>query len=173
MNLDKVILGSKVPEEFNVIIEIPQGGYPIKYEIDKESASLVVDRLVATSMQYPANYGFLPQTLGKDGDPLDALVITPSPLYPMSVIKVRPLGVLLMEDESGFDEKIICVPVTKVTAYYDKIQVLQDLPDILLSQIKHFFETYKNLENGKWVKITGFQDKEFAYKVIKDSIINK
>lgn len=170
MNIDKIILGNKTPEEFNVIIEISSNSAPIKYELDKESGALFVDRIISTPMFYPCNYGFLPNTLGKDGDPLDALVLTESPLMPGSVISSRPLGVVIMEDEKGMDEKIICVPVKKVSSLYDNIVTHKDLPELKLNQIAHFFERYKDLEKGKWVKFSGFGTLEQAKDIINDAI---
>ncbi|KAL0263842.1 UNVERIFIED_CONTAM: hypothetical protein PYX00_011143 [Menopon gallinae] len=172
MDINKVKIGENAPNEFNVIIEIPCCSLPIKYEIDKDSSSLVVDRIVATPMFYPCNYGFVPQTLGKDGDPLDALVVTEVPLMPGSVIKTRPIGVVVMEDEKGWDEKILCVPVKKVTCLYDNIKSYKDLPELKIKQIIHFFEKYKDLEEGKWVKVSGFEDKEKAIEIITEAIKN-
>ncbi|MGV3278896.1 inorganic diphosphatase [Rickettsiales bacterium LUAb2] len=172
MDVSKLVLGDNAPKEFNVVIEIQSGVAPVKYEIDKDSGVLVVDRFVATPMFYPCNYGFLPQTLGSDGDPLDALILTEVPVIPGSLIKVRPIGVLLMKDESGEDEKIICVPVSKVTSFYDNIKTYQDLPNIKLEQIKHFFERYKDLEKGKWVEVLGFADIAKAESLIKTAIAN-
>jgi inorganic pyrophosphatase len=170
MNIDKIAIGKNAPDEVNVIIEIPAGGLPVKYEVDKESGSLFVDRFLSTAMFYPANYGFIPHTLSDDGDPADVLVVTPIPVIAGSVIPVRPIGVLLMEDESGMDEKIIAVPISKLTPYYENINSYEDLPRILLEQISHFFERYKDLEKGKWVKITGFAGAEKAKELINQAI---
>ncbi len=164
--LENIRAGCDLPKIINVIIEIPQGSN-VKYEVDKESGAIVVDRFVATSTYYPANYGYIPKTLADDGDPTDALVITPHPIIAGSVIKCRPVGILNMEDESGVDEKVIAVPLSKVTTLYDNINELSDLPKLLIDQIKNFFETYKNLEDGKWVKITGWEDRQSAYDKIK------
>lgn len=172
MDINKVKLDNNDLKSFNVVIEIPCCSTPIKYELDKESSALVVDRIIATPMIYPCNYGFLPQTLAKDGDPLDALVITEVPLMVGSVIKSRPIGVVLMEDEKGLDEKIICVPISKVTTLYDNIVTYKDLPELKLQQITHFFERYKDLEPGKWVKIAGFSGIEKAEEIINEAIKN-
>lgn len=172
MDLTKITLGNKAPQEVNVVIEIPMGGVPIKYEIDKASGALFVDRFLQTAMYYPANYGFIPQTLAADGDAVDALVIGHIPVIPGAVIKSRPIGVLVMEDEAGMDEKVIMVPISKLTPYYDAVQSCQDLPEIVLQQIKHFFEHYKDLEKNKWVKILQWGSREEALKIIQDGIDN-
>jgi len=153
MNIDKLSIGENMPWDVNVVIEIPYGGEPVKYEIDKDSGAIFVDRFVHTAMYYPANYGFVPHTLSEDGDPVDALVLGRTPVVPGAIIRARPIGVLIMEDESGLDEKIIMVPVDKLHPYYANIKSHEDLPSILRDQIKHFFEHYKDLEEGKWVKI--------------------
>ena len=170
MNIDKIELGDKIPNEFPVIIEIASGGVPIKYEIDKDSGAIFLDRFVGTSMFYPCNYGFIPHTLSGDGDPVDVLLITPIPVMAGCVVKCRPIGVLLMEDESGTDEKIVCVPITKATPYYKNINKVDDLPEILVKQIVHFFERYKDLEPDKWVKVLGYQNLEKAQEFIKEGI---
>jgi inorganic pyrophosphatase len=157
------------PEEFNVIIEIPAFSTPIKYEIDKKSGALFVDRFIATQLQYPTNYGYIPHSLSEDGDPADVLVITPFPLTFKSVIKCRPLGVLKMEDESGVDAKIIALPTSKICQIYEDIQTVDDLPALQLQQIIYFFEHYKKLEKGKWVKLQGIEDKVSAMNEIKKS----
>lgn len=172
MSLEAVPTGKNPPEEINVIIEIPQGGEPIKYEIDKESGALFVDRILGTSMRYPCNYGYVPHTLCGDGDPVDVLVVMPMPLQAGCVVKCRPVGVLKMSDESGEDAKIVAVPVSKTTTLYDTVQNFRDLPDIQIQQIAHFFEHYKDLEKGKWVKIEGWGDVGEAKKEIIDSIEN-
>ena len=169
MNLDKISAGRDIPNDLNVIIEIPEGSN-VKYEIEKESGAVVVDRFVAMPMYYPANYGFINETLADDGDPTDVLVITPQPIAPGSVIRCRPIGVLNMEDESGIDEKIIAVPHTKVCKIYDNVKETEDLPKILVEQIKAFFETYKNLEDDKWVKVTGWENSESAKRKIEKHI---
>lgn len=172
MSLNSVPTGKNPPEEVNVIIEIPQGGDPIKYEIDKDSGALFVDRILGTSMRYPCNYGYVPNTLCGDGDPVDVLVVMPFALQAGCVVKCRPIGVLKMSDESGEDAKLLAVPVTKTTPIYANIQSYKDLPEILIQQIAHFFEHYKDLEPGKWVKIEGWGDADEAKKEILDSIEN-
>ncbi len=148
--------GKDLPNDFNVIIEIPAFSEPVKYEFDKDANMLVVDRFMGTSMQYPANYGFIPHTLSEDGDPVDVLVITPIPLRHGCAIRCRPVGMLKMTDESGVDAKILAVPVSKLTKKYDHVQDIQDVCESLKAQIKHFFENYKALDAGKWVKLDGF-----------------
>jgi len=170
MSFDLVPAGKNLPDEINVIIEIPLNGEPIKYEVDKDSGAIFVDRMLGTSMHYPCNYGYVPHTLCGDGDPVDVLVILPLALIPGSVIRCRPIGVLKMTDESGEDAKIVAVPVDKVTTLYRKIESVRDLPDIRLSQIAHFFEHYKDLEEGKWVKIEGWEGPEAAREEIEDSV---
>ncbi|MEJ2792557.1 inorganic diphosphatase [Iodobacter sp. LRB] len=169
MDISKIAAGKDLPNDFNVIIEIPANAPPIKYEFDKASGAIIVDRFVGTSMSYPMNYGFVPHTLSMDGDPVDVLVHTPFPLLPGMVIKCRAIGVLGMEDEAGMDAKVIAVPVEKVCAMYAHIQKLEDLPELLLAQVKHYFEHYKDLEKGKWVKITGWGDKAAAHAEIMES----
>ncbi|TXH60096.1 MAG: inorganic diphosphatase [Bacteroidia bacterium] len=171
MIIDNITIGDNAPEQFNVIIEIPANSDPIKYEIDKLSGALVVDRFVSTNMSYPVNYGFIPHTLSEDGDPMDVLVITPFPLYPSSVINCRPLGVLRMEDESGIDSKILALPIKKICPLYNNIDNINQLPTLLMDQLKYFFEHYKALEAGKWVKMTGWDDITIAKEEIKASII--
>lgn len=172
MSLHLVPTGEKSPEEVNVIIEIPMGGEPIKYEVDKKSGALFVDRILGTSMVYPCNYGYIPHTLCDDGDPADVLVFMNRPLLPGSVITCRPIGVLKMTDESGGDSKILAVPVSKISTYYNKVDSLEDLPQIKIQQIAHFFQHYKDLEGGKWVKIEGWEGREAALKEIADAIDN-
>ena len=162
MILDRVPAGKDLPNDFNVIIEIPANGAPIKYELDKETGSMFVDRFMGTAMFYPANYGYVPQTLSEDGDPVDVLVVTPFPLHVGVVVRCRALGVLKMEDESGIDAKLIAVPVEKLCPMYKAIQKMEDLPELLLSQISHFFEHYKDLEKGKWVKVEGWGNADAA-----------
>lgn len=162
--------GKNLPEEVNVIIEIPANADPVKYEVDKDSGALLVDRFMGTAMHYPANYGFIPDTLCGDGDPLDALVITPFPLAMGSVIRCRPVGVLEMTDEGGEDAKLLCVPLSKITSMYDSVNSPDDLPPLLLEQISHFFERYKDLELGKWVKISGWKGREAAVAEIEASV---
>lgn len=169
MDVSKISPGNDVPFDINVVIEIPQGS-SVKYEIDKDSGAVVVDRILFTPMAYPAAYGFIPGTLADDGDPADALVLIPAPVVPGAVIRARPIGMLRMEDESGQDEKIICVPHDKVHPHYSKVEKLEDLPEITLQAIEHFFTRYKDLEKGKWVKVTGWAGREEAGEIIKASL---
>ncbi|AKP73057.1 inorganic pyrophosphatase [Piscirickettsia salmonis] len=157
----KLAAGKDVPNDINVIIEIPAQSEPVKYEIDKDSGLLCVDRFMGTCMHYPANYGYIPNTLSDDGDPADVLVITPTPVRHGAVVRCRPLGMLKMTDESGIDAKIVAVPVDKVSQnIYKDVKTIDDLPTLLLAQIKHFFEHYKDLEEGKWVKVEGWASLE-------------
>ncbi|PRD39208.1 UNVERIFIED_CONTAM: ppa [Trichonephila clavipes] len=169
MSLSDVAAGKNLPDEINVIIEIPANADPIKYEVDKDTGTVWVDRFMATPMFYPCNYGYINHTLSLDGDPVDVLVPTPYPLVPGAVIKCRPVGVLNMEDESGQDAKVIAVPVSKLTKLYDHIQDINDVPELLKKQIQHFFERYKELEPGKWVKVTGWADAAAAKAEIMTS----
>lgn len=171
MDIQKISIGANPPWDVNVIIEIPFGGDPVKYEIDKESGAMFVDRFLHTAMYYPANYGFIPHTLAADGDPVDALVLGRSPVVPGAVIRSRPIGVLMMEDESGADEKLLMVPVDKLNPYYARVTSHEDLPAILRDQIAHFFKHYKDLEDGKWVDIKSWGSPEEAAEIIKKSII--
>lgn len=170
MSLTKVTPGKNAPEEFNVIIEIPMNSDPVKYEVDEETGAIHVDRFMLAAMHYPCNYGYVPQTLAEDGDPVDVLVLTPFPVAVGSVIKCRALGVLEMEDEGGIDAKVLAVPVTKLYPPYRNLNSPQDLPQEELDRIKHFFERYKDLEPGKWVKVQQWQDAETAKKEIVKSI---
>ncbi len=170
MRIDAVKIGNNPPEDINVIIEVPVGGHPIKYELDKDSGTLVVDRFLYTPMTYPGNYGFVPHTLSDDGDPIDVLVCNTRPLIPGCVINVRPVGVLVMEDNSGEDEKIIAVPSAELTKRYDNVNDISDMPEITLQQIEHFFEHYKDLEPGKWVKIGDWQNADRAKELIVTAI---
>jgi inorganic pyrophosphatase len=170
VRIDLIPVGANPPEELNVIIEVPTGGEPVKYELEKESGALFVDRILHTPMRYPANYGFIPHTLGEDGDPLDALVIARSPIIPGAVIRVRPVGVLLMEDDGGGDEKLITVPVNQTFPYYSEVGQHDDLPPIVTQQIEHFFQHYKDLEPGKWVKIKGWGDADEAKRIVLECI---
>jgi inorganic pyrophosphatase len=156
MNLDRVSSGRNLPDDLNVIIEIPAHGEPIKYEVDKETGAMFVDRFMSTAMHYPCNYGYVPHTLSEDGDPVDVLVVTPIPLLTGVVVRCRPVGVLKMTDEAGVDAKVIAVPVDKLSIMYSHVKSPQDLPELLLKQISHFFEHYKDLEPGKWVKVEGW-----------------
>lgn len=170
MNFDKIPPGKNPPDDIYVAIEIPANASPIKYEIDKDMGAVLVDRFMATPMFYPANYGFIPNTLADDGDPLDVLVITPYPVMPGSIIRCRPVGVLNMEDEAGGDAKLIAVPHDKVSKEYQHVQDVEDVPELLRKQIQHFFENYKDLEEGKWVKVQGWDNAEAARQAIRDSI---
>lgn len=170
MNTQKISAGQSLPQDINVVIEIPANDIPVKYELDKTSGALFVDRFIGTSMAYPCNYGFIPNTLSEDGDPLDVLVVTPFPLIHGAVIRCRPIGMLAMEDESGKDTKILAVPVSKLTKLYDSVKTPQDLPAPLLNAIQHFFEHYKDLEEGKWVKVEQWHGVELAEKDISASI---
>jgi inorganic pyrophosphatase len=163
-------LGADPPHEINVIVEVPVGGEPIKYEMDKEAGTLVVDRFLYTCMRYPGNYGFMPHTLSGDGDPLDVLIANQRGIVPGAIVAVRPIGVLKMQDEAGVDEKIIAVPVSRLTRRYDQIQDYKQLPDITIKQIEHFFEHYKDLEELKWVKPLGWGDVDEAKLIILESI---
>lgn len=170
MSLNNVPTGKNPPEEINVVIEIPQGGEPIKYELDKDTGAIFVDRILSTSMRYPCNYGYIPNTLCGDGDPADVLVVMGSPLIPGCVVKCRPIGVLKMTDESGEDAKLLAVPVSKTTKLYDNVKSYKDLPEIQIKQIAHFFERYKDLEEGKWVRVDGWEDADAAKQEIIDAI---
>ena len=172
MNISQIKAGNDVPNEINVIIEIPAGANPVKYELDKDSGALFVDRMLNTSMVYPYNYGFIPNTLSLDGDPADVLVISSMPVVHGCVIKCRPIGVLLMEDEAGKDEKIICLPTTKIDSYFADINEIDQLPQIVKDRINHFFEHYKDLEKGKFVKISGWKNSSVAKQLINESIDN-
>jgi inorganic pyrophosphatase len=170
MRLDAIAIGNNPPKDLNVVIEVPIGGEPIKYEMDKASGALFVDRFLYTSMRYPGNYGFVPHTLSSDGDPIDVLVCNTRAIAPGAVINCRPVGVLLMEDDGGGDEKLIAVPSSKLTQRYDSVKTTADLPRITLDQIEHFFAHYKDLEPGKWVKIKGWGDVAMAEKMIIEAI---
>ena len=170
MDLSRIPIGKDAPRDINVVIEIPLGGQPIKYEVDKESGAMFVDRFLHTAMHYPVNYGFVPHTLSNDGDPVDVMVVSQIGVTVGAVLRSRPIGVLLMEDESGKDEKILAVPHTKLHPYYDEVTSYKDLPVILLQQIEHFFAHYKDLEPGKWVKVTGWGDAAVAERMIQDGI---
>ena len=170
MSLNDVTSGRDVPNDFNVIIEIPMNADPIKYEVDKESGAIFVDRFMGTAMHYPCNYGYVPKTISDDGDPVDVLVITPFALIPGVVVRCRPLGMLKMSDEAGGDAKVLAVPVDKVLPIYSHWQKPEDLNDLRLQQIQHFFEHYKDLEKGKWVKIEGWVGPEEAKQEILNGI---
>jgi inorganic pyrophosphatase len=170
MRIDAISIGTNPPEDINVIVEVAIGGEPIKYEMNKEAGTLFVDRFLHTPMRYPGNYGFVPHTLSLDGDPIDVLVANTRPIIPGAVINVRPVGVLKMEDDGGGDEKIIAVPVPKLTKRYQNVLNYTDLPGILTEQIQHFFEHYKDLEPGKWVKVLGWGDAAEARHFISEAI---
>ena len=170
MALDRVNAGRDVPEEFNVIIEIPAHSDPIKYEVDKESGAIFVDRFIGTSMHYPCNYGYIPHTIADDGDPVDVLVITPFPLNAGVVVRSRPLGVLLMEDEGGRDSKLLAVPIDKCLPWYKHWRKVEDISPERIAQITHFFEHYKDLEPGKWVKIVGWSSPDVARREIVEAV---
>lgn len=170
MNIDAIPPGNNPPEDVNVIVEVPVGGEPIKYELDKTSGALVVDRFLYTPMRYPGNYGFVPHTLSEDGDPIDVLVASTRALVPGAVINCRPIGVLIMKDEAGADEKVIAVPSTSLTRRYESIRHYTDLPDITLEQIQHFFEHYKDLEKEKWVQLDDWGDADTAKTLIQEAL---
>jgi inorganic pyrophosphatase len=170
MRIEAIAIGYNPPDDVNVIVEVPIGGEPIKYEMDKAAGTLVVDRFLHTAMRYPGNYGFVPHTLSEDGDPIDVLVANTRPIAPGAVINVRPIGVLKMEDDGGGDEKIIAVPTPKLTQRYAHITSYTQLPEITIQQIQHFFQHYKDLEPGKWVKVLRWGGAEDAHKLIEEGI---
>lgn len=170
MRIEAVSIGADPPNEVNVIVEVPVGGEPVKYEMDKDAGTLVVDRFLYTSMRYPGNYGFIPHTLSGDGDPIDVLIANQRGIVPGAVIAVRPIGVFLMQDEAGIDEKIIAVPTTRLTKRYEKIEDYTQLPEITVQQIEHFFAHYKDLERQKWVKSLGWGGVADAKKLILEAI---
>ncbi|MCE3255641.1 MAG: inorganic pyrophosphatase [Rickettsiaceae bacterium] len=169
MDISKISPGKNLPEQINVIIEVPMNSDPVKYEMDKESGAIFVDRFLATPMFYPCNYGFIPGTLSDDGDPADVLVVSDYPVIPGSVIAAKPVGVLIMEDEKGMDEKILAVPAKKLNSQFENVENYTDLPASLIGKISHFFERYKDLEKGKWVKIKGFEDASKAKELILEA----
>jgi inorganic pyrophosphatase len=170
MDLSKITAGRNPPEEVNVVIEVPLGGEPIKYEVDKASGAMFVDRFLYTATHYPCNYGFIPNTLSDDGDPVDVMVYGSRALVPGAVVAARPIGVLVMEDEAGQDEKILAVPSKRLTSYYDAVRDYRDLPELLLHRIDHFFEQYKALEPNKWVKIKGWEGMDEAKRLIVEGV---
>lgn len=170
MDISKIATGQNPPVDLNAVIEIPVGGVPVKYELDKLSGAMFVDRFLHTAMYYPGNYGFIPRTLSEDGDPCDVLVVGSVPVVPGAVIRCRPVGALLMQDEAGLDEKILAVPVDALHPFYSNIRSYTDLPAILIEQIAHFFEHYKDLEKGKWVKLVRWADAPEAEELIRDGI---
>ncbi|WP_293881954.1 inorganic diphosphatase [Sphingomonas sp.] len=170
MNIEMIPVGDNVPHSLNCIIEVPVGGEPVKYEFDKKSGALFVDRILHTPMRYPANYGFIPHTLSPDGDPLDALVVARSPFIPGCVVRVRPIAVLLLEDEAGGDEKLLTVPVDATFPYYTKVNESDDLPEIIMQQIEHFFTHYKDLEPKKWVRVGKWENAAYAHRIVMEAI---
>jgi len=170
MRLEAISTGKNPPDEVNVIVEVPVGGEPIKYEMDKASGTMVVDRFLYTSMRYPGNYGFIPHTLSDDGDPCDVLIANQRGIIPGAIVAVKPVGVLKMQDEAGGDEKIIALPVTRLTRRYESVHCYTHLPDITIRQIEHFFQHYKDLETTKWVKVLGWGDADEAKKLILEAI---
>lgn len=172
MSLNKVTVGKNAPESFNVIIEIPMNADPVKYEVDKETGAIFVDRFMSTAMHYPANYGYIPQTLSGDGDPVDVLVITPFALMPGVVVTCRAIGILQMEDEAGLDGKLLAVPIDKKCSLYSQWQKPEDINPLTLKTIAHFFEHYKDLEPGKWVKVIGWEGVEAAKQEIRQGMAN-
>ncbi len=172
MSFDRVTPGKKAPEQFNVVIEIPMNADPVKYEVDKESGALFVDRFMSTAMHYPCNYGYVPQTISGDGDPVDVLVITPFPLLAGSVVTCRAIGMLNMEDEAGMDAKLLAVPIDKLLPIYASWQKPEDLHELQLRTIQHFFEHYKDLEPNKWVKVKGWSGPQAAHEEISSGMVN-
>ena len=170
MRLDAIPIGNDAPNDVNVVIEVPVGGEPIKYEMDKASGALFVDRFLYTSMRYPGNYGFVPHTISDDGDPIDVLVANTRAITPGAVMNCRPIGVLIMTDEAGEDEKIVAVPSTELTRRYDTVLSYTDLPSIAIERIEHFFTHYKDLEPGKWVEVDRWGDADVARRLISDAI---
>ena len=170
MDIRKVPIGANPPHEINVVIEVSLRSDPIKYEFDKESGAIFVDRFLYTTMFYPCNYGFVPHTLAADGDPIDVMVVGRMPVQPGAVLPVRPIGVLELEDEAGGDEKILAVPLPRITLIYDKVETWRDLPDIDLKRIQHFFEHYKDLEPEKWVRVGNWQGPDEAHRLIREGI---
>ena len=170
MNLDRVPSGKALPDDINVVIEIPMHAEPIKYEVDKETGAMFVDRFMSTAMHYPCNYGYIPHTLSGDGDPVDVLVLSPFPLITGVVLRCRPVGMLKMEDEAGEDTKLLAVPIDKLTSLYRTVNSPRDLPELTLAQIAHFFQHYKDLEPGKWVKVEGWVGPQEAKQEILDGV---
>jgi inorganic pyrophosphatase len=172
MDISKIPVGKLPPDDVNVIVEIPQGGCPVKYELDKASGAMFVDRFLHTSMAYPGNYGFIPHTLSEDGDPCDVLVVGQSPVFSGAVIRSRPIGALLMEDEAGLDHKVLAVPVDKLHPFYSQVKSYKDLPEILCEQIAHFFGHYKDLEKGKWVRVVKWVGPKEAKEIIAAAVVS-
>ena len=170
MRLDAVKIGNNPPDDINVIIEVPVGGEPIKYEMDKDAGAMVVDRFLYTAMRYPGNYGFVPHTMSDDGDPIDVLVANERALMPGAIINCKPVGVLFMEDEAGGDEKLIALPSSHLTRRYENVDTIEQLPQITVQQIEHFFAHYKDLEDGKWVKVVSWGSANDAKRLIREAI---
>ncbi len=170
MRIDAISIGDNPPHDINVIVEVPVGGEPIKYEMDKASGAMFVDRFLYTSMRYPGNYGFVPHTLSDDGDPLDVLIANTRPLVPGCVMKCRPIGVLFMKDEAGGDEKLIAVPHSSVSPNYNAIKTIDDMPEMRMKQIAHFFERYKDLEDGKWVELDRWGGVDDAMRMVEEAV---
>lgn len=170
MSLDRVPAGNKLPDEFNVIIEIPMNADPVKYEVDKDTGAVFVDRFMLTAMHYPCNYGYIPHTLSDDGDPVDVLVMSPFPIQVGAVVTCRALGMLKMEDEAGGDAKLLAVPINKLYPAYSRLRTVDDVSEEMRGTIRHFFEHYKDLDKGKWVKVQGWEGPESAAKEIMDSV---
>ncbi len=170
MRIEAISIGTNPPDDINVIVEVPIGGEPVKYEMDKDAGAMIVDRILYTAMQYPGNYGFVPHTISDDGDPLDVLIANQRPIIPGAVINCRPVGALLMKDEAGQDEKLIAVPSGEVSQMYENIRSVFDLPEIQRARIAHFFERYKDLEEGKWVKVDRWADADEAKDLIRTAI---
>lgn len=170
MRIDAISIGDNPPKDFNVIVEVPVGGHPIKYEMDKDAGTMFVDRFLYTPMTYPGNYGFVPHTLSEDGDPVDVLICNTRPLMPGCVINCRPIGALVMEDNAGQDEKILAVPSPHISKRFDNVKSYSDLPEITLQQVQHFFEHYKDLEPGKWVKIGDWMDVSESERLVQEAI---
>lgn len=172
-HLSQLTPGKRCPDVFNVIIEIAADRQPVKYEVDKETGLLMVDRFLTPAMFYPCNYGYIPGTLADDGDPMDVLILSPCPIQPGALIEARAIGVLMMSDEAGEDSKILALPTEKACPEYKGLQSLSDVPEAVIQRITHFFEHYKDLEPGKWVKVTGWEDQQTAHRLINDSLIKK
>ncbi|GHF30208.1 inorganic pyrophosphatase [Kordiimonas sediminis] len=170
MDISKIPVGENAPWDVNVIVEVPVGTEPIKYEMDKDSGALFVDRIMHTSMRYPCNYGFIPHTLADDGDPVDVLIANQTPIMPGAVVRCRPIGVLVMEDEAGMDEKLLMVPVDKLNPWYTSVSDYSEMPKLFLERVSHFFAHYKDLEEGKWVDIKGWESKEKAASLIEEGV---
>lgn len=170
MRIDRISIGENPPEDINVIVEVPVGGQPVKYELDKDAGTVFVDRFLHTPMRYPCNYGFMPHTLSDDGDPIDVMVLGQTELMPGCVVRARPVGVLVMEDESGQDEKILAAPHAKLTPFYDEIRDYTDVHQAQLARITHFFEHYKDLEPRKWVKVEGWYGVDRAHQLINEAV---